>query len=545
MASAKGADLGPLSPEDRREEAYQLRIRTAAYYREHRIPVHENNGDEQRYKNHNFYANYTKGLPHDSHGEVDPNAYKALLHALETGVPEDFEAIPIGTSTNFIGFTDPQSGLAFDLEGIDSHQLALPPCFAFNSADAIGEIAENYWLALCRDVPFSQFDSDPTIAAAVSDLNNFTAFHGPVDSSTNKVTARTVFRGNTPEDLIGPYLSQFLITDIPYGSQKTPARVAFAVPKANFMLNEADYLAVENGQKPTVVPLPVASARIIHSGRDLGNYVHIDELFQAYLNACLLMITPKARGGFEVPISEGNPYSNSKTQVGFGTLGEPNFKTMVAEVATRALKAVWFQKWYVHRRLRPEVFGARLHWHFANGRSYDFHSKELATLRNGVLNRPEIQASFYFLPMAFPEGSPTHPAYGAGHATVAGACVTVLKALFQEDKNFIDLGITPMQPNSDGTDLVPYTGGDAAQMTIRGELNKLAANIALARNFAGVHWRSDFTESVKLGEQVALWFLTDYVQTYNERVSFNFTRFDGTTVTIQNEFSSRRKVRSE
>ncbi len=34
------------------------------------------------------------------------------------------------------------------------------------------------------------------------------------------------------------------------------------------------------------------------------------------------------------------------------------------------------------------------------------------------------------LPMAFPEGSPMHPAYGAGHATVAGACVTILKAFF-------------------------------------------------------------------------------------------------------------------
>ena len=34
------------------------------------------------------------------------------------------------------------------------------------------------------------------------------------------------------------------------------------------------------------------------------------------------------------------------------------------------------------------------------------------------------------LPVAFQEGSPMHPAYGAGHATVAGACVTILKAFF-------------------------------------------------------------------------------------------------------------------
>ncbi len=538
MHSVTSVELGPLSPEDRREEAYQLRIRTAGYYRAHRIPVHRNNGDEESYKSYNYYANYSKGLPHDSHGEVNTDAYEDLLDALGSGRPEDFEALATGTSSNFMGFTNPQSGLAFDLEGIDPHQLTLPPCFAFNSADTIGEIAENYWLALCRDVPFSQYDSDPTIAAAVSDLNKFSAFHGPVDPVTHKVTAKTLFRGKTPGDLAGPYLSQFMITDVPYGSQQIPARVAFALPQTNYMMNEADYLAVQNGQKPTIVPTALANPHIIHSGRDLGNYVHIDELFQAYLNACLLLITPRGRNGFQAPISEGNPYFFSKTQTGFGTLGEPNFKAIVAEVATRALKTVWFQKWYVHRRLRPEVFGARLHWHFVHGRSYKFDTGELTKLQNGVLNRPEIQAASYFLPMAFPEGSPTHPAYGAGHATVAGACVTILKALFQEDKKLSDLGITPMQPNSNGTALVPYTAPDAGDMTIGGELNKLATNVGLARNFAGVHWRSDFTESVKLGEQVALWFLTDYVQTYNECVSFDVTRFDGTKATIQNEFAS-------
>lgn len=32
--------------------------------------------------------------------------------------------------------------------------------------------------------------------------------------------------------------------------------------------------------------------------------------------------------------------------------------------------------------------------------------------------------------MAFQEGSPMHPSYGAGHATVAGACVTILRPFF-------------------------------------------------------------------------------------------------------------------
>jgi hypothetical protein len=55
---------------------------------------------------------------------------------------------------------------------------------------------------------------------------------------------------------------------------------------------------------------------------------------------------------------------------------------------------------------------------------------------------------------------------------------------------------------------------------VGGELNKLASNIALGRNIAGVHWRSDTTESLKLGEEVAIRFLRE------ERDCFN-DRFDG------------------
>ncbi len=326
--------------------------------------------------------------------------------------------------------------------------------------------------------------------------------------------------------------------DIPYGSQKIPAQIAFGLPdNMNYMMDESEYLAVQNGANPSIVPLPITPHHI-RNGRDLGNYVHIDELFQAYLNACLLLITPKNRGGFAAPISKGNPYASSKTQVGFGTLGEPNYKALVAEVATRALKAVWFEKWFVHRRMRPEVCGARLHWHFTQKRQYDFHPEELVKLREGVLSRQEMQQAGYFLPMAFPEGCPTHPAYGAGHATVAGACVTVLKALFEEETTFGQLGIKPVQPKRDGTGVEEYRGNDAETLTIGGELNKLATNVAIARNFAGVHWRSDYTESVKLGEQAAFYFLQDYIQTYNEDVTFEWTRFDGTKVTIRKDLVS-------
>jgi hypothetical protein len=131
--------------------------------------------------------------------------------------------------------------------------------------------------------------------------------------------------------------------------------------------------------------------------------------------------------------------------------------------------------------------------------------------------------------MAFPEGCPQHPSYGSGHATVAGACVTIIKAFFDENHVLPN----PVVPSDDGTSLSPYTGSDAGLLTVRGESNKIASNVAFGRNIAGVHWRTDAEEAMKLGEAVAISILHDQKASYNEAFSgFTFTKFDGTKVTV-------------
>jgi hypothetical protein len=147
-----------------------------------------------------------------------------------------------------------------------------------------------------------------------------------------------------------------------------------------------------------------------------------------------------------------------------------------------------------------------------------------------LLDSPVLEEVFsrfgsYLLPVAFPEGSPTHPAYGAGHATVAGACTTILKAFFDESHVIED----PVVPNADGTALVPYEG---PPLTVGNELNKVAANVGIGRNGAGVHWRSDYAESLRLGERVAICILEEQKNCHNQRFSYSLTRFDGTTIRI-------------
>jgi len=57
-----------------------------------------------------------------------------------------------------------------------------------------------------------------------------------------------------------------------------------------------------------------------------------------------------------------------------------------------------------------------------------------------------------------------------------------------------------MQPSSDGTTLVPYTGADRDSLTINGQLLKLAWNVTTGD--AGIHFRSSSFWSIILGNRL-------------------------------------------
>ncbi len=509
---------GPEMHRSRRRRALELRMEAAM--EEFRLPVpdHRNNGDEELYPNR--IGSYSKGLPHDRLGEVDSAAYQSLLRALQTGDPGDFEQILIGGNARLV---DPQAGLAFDMEGTDSHQMALGPPPRLASAERAGEAVECYWMALLRDVNFTQYASAPIALDASEELSRMSDFRGPKENG--QVTPRTLFRGFTAGDLIGPYVSQFLLKTVDFGAVTVEQKFNTYLPGTDCMTDAASWLAVQDGRGPfadnQIDPYP----RHVRNGRDLSAYVHIDVLFEAYFNACLWLIDNGA------PLNRGNPYGSnrSRTQDGFGTFGPPHVKALLAEVATRALKAVWFQKWFVHRTLRPEEFGGLVHFTKSGEASYPLH---FDVLDSQAVARIFQRNGTYFLPHAFPEGCPQHPSYGQGHGTVAGACATIVKAFF--DDSFALSGITDIvQAAEDGLSLVPYRGGDVDQITVGGELNKVAANVAIGRNHAAVHWRSDYADSLLLGEAVAISVLRDQRSCYNELFEgFTFTKFDGTTITV-------------
>ena len=493
----------------RQMTAWQIRTEAARLERSRPLADHSTNGDEGRYLSK--VANFTKGLPHNSLGEVELAAFNAMIRALQTGEPSDFERIPLGGVAKLV---NPQAGLAFAMQGSDSHATSMKPAPAFASAEQASDAGENYWMALARDIPFSEYPANPLIQQAADDLSRFSDFRGP--KAGGQVTSATLFRGLGPGELTGPFISQFLWQDTPFGAETISRRMRTTAPHLDYMTTYAEWLPIQNGA-PALSAVFDPTPRYIRNGRDLAEWVHIDVLFQAYFEALLILFRLGARR------DAGIPYANSRNQIGFGTLGDPYIASVLCGVAKDALKAVWFQKWFVHRRLRPEVFGGRIHNHLSGAARYPIHSD---ILNSAALAEVYRRNSSYLLPQAFPEGSPLHPSYGAGHATVAGACVTILKAFF--DESFVIPN--PVEATADGLSLVPYTGPD---LTVGGELNKLASNVAIGRNFGGIHWRSDATESLKLGEELAIGYLAEERACFNEEFAgYSLTKFDGTTITV-------------
>lgn len=499
--------------EPRRARAYQIRLDNAFANYAKAVPCHPNNGDEAAYLSR--FASFTKGMPHDSLGIVNATAYAMFLTAVNSGLPADFDAIPQASGA-IVDFTNPQAGLAFVNEGGDARSFYQPPAPAFASAEQAGEIVEHYWMALLRDVNFADYGTDSVAHQAVVSLNALSDFRG-----VTPVTTGNLFRGTSAGCLVGPYLSQFFYKPCVFGANSIDQRLYPPTPGVDFMKNWTTYLAQQNAQPREGSITYGSTLRHMITGRDLAHWVHIDVLFQAYFQSMLCLLNMGA------PLKSGIPYQTSAlNQMGFGTFGGPFISQMATNSAITALKAVWYQKWLVHRRLRPEVFAARVDRHLNSFATYPIHADALTS---DVLPIILSQFGSYLLPQSFPEGSPLHPSYGAGHATVAGASVTILKALFKED-HVIPSPVMP-NPADGGETIIPLS--PLATLTVGGELDKVAWNVALGRNIAGVHWRSDATASLKLGEEVAISILRDMKNLHNEPFGgWSFTNFEGELVTV-------------
>ncbi len=518
VCGAAGRRPFPLAGTSREQQAYEIRQKDAAFQEEQLAASHPTNGDEVSLPA--YIGNFAKGLPHAQTGEVDPAAYQTLLQALSTGNTSALEAINRGSGAKFV---NPLASLAFQTEGADSHRLgtAAPP--SFTSAAAAGEMVELYWQALARDIPFTDFATSSITAAAVQDVSRLTAFGGP--KTGGRVTSDTLFRGNFTGALDGPYISQFFWQPVPVNSTLVEQKYRTGAPGIDYLTTFDEWYVIQTGVPPFRTWTSDPQPRYLYNGRSLAEWVHYDFLYQAFHNAALILLNqgPDTVLNVNPYLNPTNPYKSTKVETGFATFGAPHICCLLGTACEAALLAAWFQKWLVHRRTRPEEFGGRLHQTKLGKAAYPIHPD--------LLNSAGLPAVYaangtYLLSQAYPEGCPLHPSYPSGHATVSGACATMLKAFFDERLILTNC----VQATSDGLSLLPYT--DQA-LTVGGEINKLAFNVAMGRDFAGIHYRSDAEAGLHLGEEVAIAMLQDLIETVPEDfVGFQFTRMDGTPVTI-------------
>jgi len=489
---AREIDVAGAAPTEanRIEAAYRVRLHAAELMRRRVEAPHRTNRDLERFAD--GAASFSKGLPHDSDGIVDGEAWARLRRGLDMGSYQELESVPLGGS---VRLADPLAAHAMTPEGCDGCQVDLQPPPAIDSQARAGEAIELYWMALLRDVPFAEWEADPRVQLAAAEVSALGV--APTSRAGEPVTAQTLFRGSSPGDQVGPYVSQFLLKEVAFGPIQVFPKVRTFLTGYDHMTRFDEWLAVQNGAAPRAPQL--ATHRYVRSLRDLAAYVHTDFSYQAFVGAALVLFgmegTTDARQPYRgARYDSGNPYREASRQQGFVTFGQAYVLDLVARVARAALAACWYQKWLVHLDLRPEEFGGRV--------ELARRGRARVPIHEGLFGSRAVQeivdrTGGALLSQAYPSGAPIHPSFPSGHATIAGACATALKALFDEEFPVEE----PVVAAADGLSLYPYRGG---ALTIGGELDKLASNVAFGRNAAGIHWRSDGIEGLKLGEAVAL-----------------------------------------
>lgn len=541
--------------------------------------ISNNNGDEELYKNNNiapYAGSFHKLLPHDLiTGQLtNKTSFEQLIKALNSGLQSDFNKIVLFDNTKD-QLADPQASLNYCLIGLDNSSIRNPTPPSISSPEAAADMVELYCKEYTRDVPFINYSTDTNILT-ILDVNHMnkpdflSVFNGPKIGGL--ITVQTLFRGSSVGVIEGPYLSQFLVYDIPYGAQTI--RQKYIVPKDKILYNPAD--PTTDPTNPTSNPVDFGInlsgminiqneaidnifnisnnrfqnlPKFLYRGRCLGEAVHNDQLFQFYYNAAMIL------NNLDAPLDPG--FISGPNEKEFTSFGGPvDILHHVADVAGFALKHAWFGKWIINRKIRPEALSILIHNQKNNISGFNFINNIL--INNQILDDIQILhqdyynvSNSYLLSQQFFEGSPTHPSTYAGHSLVAGACCTILKIFYDGNTLWQNLpriadgtkrvsnesGTNTFiiaQSNSNGTDLINYSG-NISNITVNSELNKLAENISLGRDIAGVHYRSD--NGIEIGEQVAIYYMKNIISTYNQTYNgtapiLTLEKFNGEVITI-------------
>ena len=463
---------------------------------------------------------------------ADPNEQYQVLVAMEAGDQDALAQITLGGGRKFV---DSQAAFAHELVGGDPYGFSFESCPTLASNQACAEMLEDYEMAICRDKSWDTINSnavDADCSRAVDMLNAFgDDFKGLKEGG--QVTRQTLFRGNCYGNQYGPHMSQFAVHDFTSGAH--PIIQKYILDTGDYGNTEANFFSIQEGNIPVAQTTSAPDSYRLFSPRGLGSLIHNDFVYQFFYYAAQILV---AAG-----VPRNAAYSDIYPDEAFVTNGGlVHMVTALADVTKNAFTAAWVHKWRNHLRLRPEEMAARVVKQeegvlnglvntnfFASSHGQDtVNAIKAYNLANGGENAA-------YLPLMYAEGSPMHPAFPAGHATTAGAMATILKLIFADvawTTTNLGTDLGRVLESNDGANLTDYTG-DTANMTVHTELNKLAANCAMGRNVAGVHYRADSDGGNRLGEKVAVEYYKDYMsRQIQPHAQISCLGFDGNTLTI-------------
>jgi len=489
---------------------------------------------------------------------------------------------------------DPASVAKFD-EQLNPVRLERVPWFG--SPELAAQMGEVYLRSLLRDLWVGEFVGDTAtgdLQRAIEILERFSVTPWPT-TPTGNVTPQLFGRSELQGDTVGPMISQFLWMGTAVGDPGTLANQFFAgvpfpengtrvmppenvegltltrkdgyvlmgtiaidqrqyqiQPGKDYLFDYGPWLNIQQGLRPEERNQFTGERRFIDTPRQLAHLVHFDQVYQEFYKAVLLVLGMQGRAeDLRIPLfGEGNPFAKVANQVGFINYGNAHILTLLAEACQRALKAVWYEKWINQRWLRPEALGGRIHNLVLDPSLIDrypineeiWQTANAQALLQWVSDENAAQGArppSYVLKQAYPEGSPMHPSFPAGHAAIAGCVGTIMKGLFNEAFPITDPLGTPdgefaLIANEGGTDLDVYDGpGSDQALTLQGETHKLVSNIAFGRDWAGVHYRIDGWEGLLAGEYQGINLFQEQARSWNPDQYIELTTYLGTHIRIK------------
>lgn len=367
---------------------------------------------------------------------------------------------------------NPRAGFRRTDTSLDATVPAPPADDSRETAGELLEVAAMQWLI---DQDIDSLDSHP-------DARRIAEILGAFPGILTRPGVGGMFRYG-PGDL-GRRTSALLWQSIPTGWN----RVSFEplIRSGRYGATPAAYEALQLGQ---VSERQQFEQQRRWSGRALASLVHQDQpyLIPLFVACQLLGSGARLSSRFPAMIAEA-PFVT-----GGGVLALQCALATVTEQAMRSCWAVKFQR----GRERPE----RL---WREGVQGNLHRDFLEI--GGWL----VQQTGNYLPMTYAEGSPLHPDYPSGHATIAGACAGILLAWFAD-------GPLP-----------------ALEITsVHDEIRQMMWALAVGRSWAGIHSRSSLLTGLQLGMAHSVSFLRNLkARTPEPLGAASFAAFDGTVLTV-------------